>query len=105
MSELMNPGNGSLLFSDSTKLPGRVVIENVHPEIQGGRFPVKRVVGDRVLVSGDIFTDGHEALSAVILFRAAHETGWHEAAMQLDVNDRWTGTFRVDELGRYEYTI
>ena len=101
----MNPGDKSLLFSDSITLPGRVVIENVHPEIQGGRFPIKRIVGDKVLVSADIFADGHDALSAVILFRADHESVWHEAAMQLDVNDRWTGTFRVDELGRYEYTV
>lgn len=82
-----------------------MVIENVHPEIQGGRFPIKRIAGERVVVSADIFADGHDAVAAVLLFRRAGEPSWHEAPMQEEVNDRWLGSFTVLEVGQYEYTL
>jgi starch synthase (maltosyl-transferring) len=85
--------------------PPRVVIENVRPEIQGGRFPIKRIVGDRVVVTADIFADGKDALRAMVLFRREGEASWCEIPMQEEVNDYWHGVFDVLELGRYEYTI
>lgn len=101
----MNPATGSPTLSHSSNPPPRVVIENVYPEIQGGRFAIKRTVGERVVVSADIFTDGHDALSAVLLFRRSGETSWLEAPMVEEVNDRWHGSFTVLELGQYEYTL
>jgi starch synthase (maltosyl-transferring) len=83
----------------------RVVIEGVLPQVDGGRFPVKRVPGERVAVSADIFADGHDVLAAVMLWRGPGEAQWREAPMALVENDRWSGTFTVDRLGRYEYTI
>ena len=83
----------------------RAVIENVAPEIDAGRFPIKRTVGERVVVEADIFTDGHDVLSAVIKFRPEKSANWIEVSMQLTVNDRWRGEFGVSELGRYYYTI
>lgn len=83
----------------------RVVIEKVYPEIDCGRFPVKRVIGDIVAIEADIFADGHEALSAYLLFRRDGETNWTETPMEFLVNDRWRGSFTVRELGRYFYTI
>jgi len=82
-----------------------VVIENVYPEIQGGRFPIKRTAGERVVVGADIFTDGHDAISAVLLFRRSGESAWLETPMEEEVNDRWQGSFTVLELGQYEYTL
>ncbi|TAM82874.1 MAG: alpha-1,4-glucan--maltose-1-phosphate maltosyltransferase [Acidobacteria bacterium] len=86
-------------------MPPRVVIENVHPEIDGGRFPIKRVVGESIVVTADIFTDGHDAVSAVLLFRRSGESTWLEAPMVPEMNDRWNGSFTVLELGEYEYTL
>ncbi|HET7611903.1 MAG TPA: maltotransferase domain-containing protein, partial [Rhodanobacteraceae bacterium] len=83
----------------------RVVIEDVWPEIDGGRHPVKRVVGDELEVWADIFCDGHERLAACICWREAHARKWREAPMQLVNNDRWRGTFTVDRNTRYVYTI
>ncbi len=83
----------------------RVVIEGVKPEIDGGRFPIKRVVGEPVVVEADIFADGHDTLSAVLLYRKEGEEGWHEVPMEPLVNDRWRGEFKVTELGRYRYTL
>jgi len=83
----------------------RVVIENVKPEIDGGRFPIKRVVGERVVVTADIFGDGHDSISARLLFRRARDRQWQEAPMVLIENDRWRGEFFVEEIGVYSYTL
>jgi starch synthase (maltosyl-transferring) len=85
--------------------PARVVIEGVRPEIDSGLFPIKRTVGEEVAVSADIFAEGHDLLSAVVKYRAAGAGQWSEAPMVAEVNDRWSGVFRVDSLGRFEYTI
>ncbi|MFL6465042.1 MAG: maltotransferase domain-containing protein [Bryobacteraceae bacterium] len=83
----------------------RVIIEGVNPEIDGGRFPAKRTIGDLVRVEADIFTDGHDSISAVLLFRHENSPDWNERPMQALVNDRWFGEFPVEQLGRYRYTI
>jgi starch synthase (maltosyl-transferring) len=90
------------------QMPGeaeRIVIETVYPQIDGGRFPVKRVVGDAVGVYADIFRDGHDQLAAVIKYRKQGQNEWRETPMLLIDNDRWGGEFVVDEIGRYEYTV
>ncbi len=83
----------------------RVIIEGVVPEIDGGRFPIKRTVGDTVLVEADVFTDGHDALSCVLQHRRVGESHWQEVPMRSLVNDRWRGEFQVLDLGRHEYTV
>ena len=83
----------------------RVIIEGVSPEVDGGRFPAKRTIGDLVRVEADIFTDGHDSISAVLLFRHENSPDWNERPMQALVNDRWFGEFPVEQLGRYRYTI
>jgi starch synthase (maltosyl-transferring) len=83
----------------------RVVVENVKPEIDGGRFPVKRVAGDLVVVEADVFADGHDAIAARILYRHESESEWQQAGMQRTSGDRWRGEFPVTRLGRYRYTV
>ena len=91
----------------STALDGRsrVIIENVAPEIDGGVFAVKRVCGESVVVEADIFADGHEVISGVLLFRREAEKHWQETPLRFVVNDRWRAAFGVQEIGRYRYTI
>src|SRR5690606_8377471 len=83
----------------------RVVIEGVSPEIDCGRFAIKRVTGEQVVVEADIFTDGHDEVSAVLCYRRGGEEGWIEVEMAPLVNDRWRASFPVSDLGLYEYTI
>jgi starch synthase (maltosyl-transferring) len=83
----------------------RVIIEGVTPEIDRGRFPINRVVGERVVVEADIFSDSHDALTCVLLYRGQSETEWNESPMTFIVNDRWQGDFTVTELGQYLYTV
>jgi len=83
----------------------RVAIEGVAPEIDAGAFPIKRVVGDTVVVEVDAFADGHDAISGVLLYRKEGDPQWSEAPLEPLVNDRWRGAFTVDEVGRYCYTV
>ncbi len=83
----------------------RVVIAAVSPEIDGGRFPVKRAVGEGVVVEAEIFADGHDTLAAVLKHRHESAPDWTEVPMTALVNDRWRGRFNATKLGRYAYTI
>jgi starch synthase (maltosyl-transferring) len=83
----------------------RVVIENVQPQIDCGRFAIKRVVGESVIVEADVFADGHDAVDCVLLHRHEGDSAWTEAAMVPLVNDRWRGQFQVTQIGRAHYTI
>ena len=83
----------------------RVIIEGITPAVDGGRFPVKRTVGDQVRVEADIFTDGHDAVSASLLAHREGSKEWTEIPMRPLVNDRWTAAFRVAELGRYGFKV
>jgi len=83
----------------------RVVIEGVEPEIDGGDFAIKRVIGEDVAVEADVFADGHDVLIAMLFHRKEQTATWHRAPMQELGNDRWRAFFQVTELGRYYYTI
>jgi starch synthase (maltosyl-transferring) len=89
----------------SDKGRNRVIIENVKPEIDAGRFPIKRVVGEKVVVLADIFGDGHDSVSARLLFKKQSGNKWKEVPMLFLENDRWQGEFTVTELGIYLYTL
>jgi starch synthase (maltosyl-transferring) len=87
------------------QLQRRVVIENVRPCVDDGRFPIKRTVGDAVVVRADVFADGHDMLAASLLYRREGTSTWLETPMVLLGNDRWQAQFIVGDLGGYEYTI
>ncbi len=90
-----------------TKSDGRkrVVIEGISPAVDCGRFAAKRTVGDLVRVEADIFTDGHDAIAASLLAHREGFEGWTEISMRPLVNDRWTASFRVSEVGRYGFKV
>src|SRR5438270_799747 len=101
---------------DGSDARRRVVVEGVQPEIDCGRFAIKRVVGDRVTVEADVFADGHDALTSVLAWRRdapAPPGTWTETPMEklgkdrLEKlgNDRWQASFTVEEQGRYLYTV
>ncbi len=82
-----------------------IIIERVSPELDGGSHPVKRVVGDRLLVTADIFADGHDLLDAALMLRPQAGGGWIEAPMRPVENDRWSGSLPLDAIGRHVYTV
>ena len=101
----------------------RVVVERLQPAIDEGRFPIKRAVGETVIVTGDIFADGHDLIAGVLKYRPVgrtttpHRAGaagtpssgppdaWTEVPLVQGDNDSWSASFTVTELGDYEYTL
>jgi len=83
----------------------RIVVEDVRPRVEGGAFPVKRVVGETVTVEATIYADGHEQLAAELLWRAADEDGWNAVRMEQLLNDEWRACFPLERLGRYEFAV
>jgi starch synthase (maltosyl-transferring) len=85
--------------------PPRVVIESVGPCIEGGRFRIKRVVGEEVEVRADAYADGHDAISVSLLWRAESEAEWHEIPMEPLGNDRWQARFPIRHLKPHLYRV
>ncbi|HEU4612341.1 MAG TPA: alpha-1,4-glucan--maltose-1-phosphate maltosyltransferase [Kofleriaceae bacterium] len=85
--------------------PPRVVILAVRPEVDGGRYPAKRVVGETVEIEADLVTDGHDLVRAMLLHRPPGETAWHEVELAPVGNDTWRASFVTTRLGRHHYTV
>ncbi|MBN1654824.1 MAG: alpha-1,4-glucan--maltose-1-phosphate maltosyltransferase [Deltaproteobacteria bacterium] len=83
----------------------RIIIEGVKPEVDAGRYPIKRVQGDRVLVEVNLVADGHDELAGVVRFRHSEAKRFSETPLEPLGNDRWRAAFTVTTLGRYLYTF
>ncbi|QQL45842.1 maltotransferase domain-containing protein [Sulfuriroseicoccus oceanibius] len=82
-----------------------VVITAIEPAVDRGRHPVKRIVNELLVVSADVFKDGHDLIAASLLWRVVGDSEWTEVKMDQLENDRWSGSVRFSEPGRYEYTV
>jgi len=91
--------------SERSGLRERVVVESVRPEVDGGRFPAKAVIGQRFLVEADVFAEYEPIVSSVLRYRRDGEAEWRETPMQPAGEDHYAGGFIVDQLGVYHYTI
>ena len=91
--------------SERSGLRERVVVESVRPEVDGGRFPAKAVIGQRFLVEADVFAEYEPIVSSVLRYRRDGEVEWRETPMQPAGEDHYAGGFIVDQLGVYYYTI
>ena len=83
----------------------RVVIEDVSPQIDAGCYPVRRIQGDEFKVTAAIFADGKEDLAARLLYRHSSDSRWRSVPMLALGNDQWTGSFQVDKIGSWRFTI
>src|SRR3954462_2945481 len=84
---------------------GAFHIEDVYPLIDGGRFPVKRIAGERVEVWADIYRDGHDVVSAALVWGRERDREWRREPMTHQSDDRWGGSFVPDQPGRYVYAL
>jgi starch synthase (maltosyl-transferring) len=92
-------------LADVPEAPSSVLILDVAPQVDGGRYPIKREIGDVLTVSADIFKDGHDKVSAALQYRAWDTDTWSETAMHLVDNDRWAGSVTLDRNTRYHYRV
>jgi starch synthase (maltosyl-transferring) len=97
--------NKSSQIIESAAAGGAFLIENIYPLIDGGQFPVKRIVDESIEVWADIYRDGHEVISAALVWRREQDRDWRRAPMKHSGNDRWGGTFTPTAPGRYVYAI
>jgi len=86
-------------------MPRRVIIERVTPQIDEGRFPAKRTIGENVVVEADVFADGHDKIAAVLLWRRCGDQEWTEVPMEPLGNDRWRAAFTVADSRDHEFTV
>jgi starch synthase (maltosyl-transferring) len=97
-------GRGRQATVNAARAP-RIAIEAVSPTVDGGRFAVKRVVGDLVQVEADVFMDGHDKLAVALLWRAADEPDWREVRMHSIGNDRWAASLPLMRVGRHLFAV
>ena len=83
----------------------RVVIENVLPQLDNGQFFIKRIVGQIVNVTADVFSDGHDVMEAVVQFKHEKDKKWNEVRMNQNPNDAFDATFKVEKQGYYSYFV
>jgi starch synthase (maltosyl-transferring) len=96
---------GSNTVDLPNQLKRRVAIDRVMPEIDGGRFAVKRGVGDEVVVEADILCDGHEELECLLHVRHGDAGQWTVIPLECQGNDRWSGAFTADRIGSWQYFV
>jgi starch synthase (maltosyl-transferring) len=96
---------GEPVLPAAAERPPRVLIEHVSPEIDCGRHPAKRTVGEQVVVEADVLADGHEALAAVVRWRRDGDAAWREVPMAPLGNDRFSAAFPIERLEPHRYTI
>ncbi len=85
--------------------PSRVVILAVRPEVDGGRYPAKRVLDETVEIEADLVADGHDIVRARLLHRPPGAAEWRELEMTAAGNDVWRASFVATALGRHAYTV
>lgn len=83
----------------------RVIVEYVAPQVDGGKLPIKRAVGEKVIITAHIFSDGHDLIRAELLYRTEEEKSYRSKEMSYVVNDEWKASFEISELKTYYYTV
>jgi starch synthase (maltosyl-transferring) len=82
----------------------RIVISEVAPQVDCGRWPAKACVGDGVEVAATVVRDGHEPLRAVVRYQRGRGR-WREEPLRFLGNDRFAGSFPVDAVGRFAFQL
>jgi starch synthase (maltosyl-transferring) len=92
-------------FLKDVRVHRRVAIESIQPQVDRGTFPVKRTLGDPFRVQADLFADGHDVVSAVLLVQSPRSATWVEVPMDARGNDAWEASFNLAEIGEYRYAV
>ncbi|HLA55710.1 MAG TPA: alpha-1,4-glucan--maltose-1-phosphate maltosyltransferase [Flavobacterium sp.] len=83
----------------------RIVIENVKPQIDGGEYFIKRITGQNVVVTADVFSDGHDVIECCVKYKHENDKNWQEIRMAHILNDEWVAEFKVEKQGYYIYFV
>ena len=83
----------------------RIIIENIKPQLDGGVFQIKRIVGQTVTVTADVFSDGHDVVECCVKYKHEKDKKWSEVRLIPTSNDEWTTSFKVEKQGVYTYFV
>ena len=83
----------------------RIIIENILPQLNSGSFAIKRIVGQKVIVTAEVFSDGHDVVESCVKFKHESEDNWQEVRMTHIQNDEWSAEFHVEKQGKYTYFV
>ena len=83
----------------------RIIIENVVPQLDGGAFFIKRIVGQKVVVTANVFSDGHDVVECCVKFKHEKDKKWQEVRMVETGNDEWIAEFKVEKQVFYSYLV
>jgi starch synthase (maltosyl-transferring) len=83
----------------------RIIIENVLPQLNGGNFAIKRIVGQKINVTADVFSDGHDVIECCVKYKHESDKNWQEVRMTHSQNDEWFAFFKVEKQGQYNYFV
>jgi starch synthase (maltosyl-transferring) len=83
----------------------RIIIENVMPQLDGGINPIKRIVNQKVNITADVFSDGHDVIECCVKFKHESDKKWQEVRMNPTINDEWHASFKVEKQGFYTYFV
>ncbi len=83
----------------------RIIIENVTPQLDGGAFYIKRIVGQSIEVKANVFADGHDVVACSVKYKHQSDKKWQEVRMTETSNDEWVACFQVQQQGFYSYFV
>jgi len=92
-------------LTDTMQNQTRIIIENVSPQLNGGNFAIKRIVGQKVFVTAEVFSDGHDVVECCVKFKHESDNNWQEVRMVHNQNDEWSAEFQVEKQGKYTYFV
>ena len=83
----------------------RIIIENVSPQLDCGSNAIKRIVGQKVIVTASVFSDGHDVIECCVKYKHEEDENWDEVRMIPTFNDEWIAEFKVEKQGFYSYFV
>lgn len=83
----------------------RVVISGITPDIDHGKYCIKRCIGEEIKIKAVIFSDGHDDITCCVTYKHHEDAHVTTIAMNPLGNNIWQTAFIVDKIGYYYYSI
>ncbi|WP_425386853.1 maltotransferase domain-containing protein [Demetria terragena] len=85
---------------------GRIPVQNIKPQVDGGALPIKSVVHEPVEVVATVFREGHDAVSATVVVTDPDGAATHVPMTCTNPGlDRWEATIVADRTGLWSYRV